>query len=74
MPAITETGQKDPMNGPLVDRLVDVSGPMDLPGLVGESSFASGRAKTLLGQTYNSNPGLRKSKNLSLKVISLIQD
>ena len=65
MQAITETGQKDPMNGPLVDCLVDVSGPMDLPGLVGESTFASGRAKTILGQTFDMNPGLWKSASPS---------
>lgn len=65
MLAISESGRKDAMNGPLVDRLIDVSGPMDLPRLVGESTFASGRAKTMLGQTFDMNPGLWKSASPS---------
>ena len=65
MLAISESGQKDTMTGPLVDRLIDVSGPMDLPRLVGESPLAAGRAKTMLGQTFDTNPDLWKSASPS---------
>ena len=58
MLAIRVSEQRDSLNGPLVDRLIDVSGPMNLPRLIGESSFAAGRAKTMLGMSYDENPSL----------------
>jgi hypothetical protein len=58
MLSIRESEQRDSLNGPLIDRLIDVSGPMNLPRLIGESSFAAGRAKTMLGMSYDQNPSL----------------
>lgn len=58
MLAIAESGNHDSADGPVVDRLIDISGPVDLPALVGSSTFAAGRAKTMLGQSFDANPAL----------------
>ena len=56
--AIAESGRLDESGGPLVDGLVSVSGPVDLPGLVGESAFAAGKAQAMLGASFKADPGL----------------
>lgn len=58
MLAIAESGNLDAANGPVVDGLIDISGPVNLPALVGSSTFAAGRAKTMLGQSFDANPAL----------------
>jgi len=59
--AIQVSGQKDHDGGPLVDGLASVSGPMNLPDLVGQSAFATGKAQTMLGASYKANPALWQS-------------
>lgn len=54
--AIHESGRLDANGGPLVDGLVSVSGPMNLPGLVGESAFATNKAQAMLGASYDKAP------------------
>ena len=56
--AIDESGRTDRSGGPLVDGLVSVSGPVNLPGLVRQSAFATGKAQTMLGASYKANPAL----------------
>lgn len=55
--AISANGLKDAQGGPMVDRLMSVSGPMDLPGLIGESDFAAGKAQTMIGASFSADSG-----------------
>lgn len=54
--AIEASGRTDPNGGPLVDGLVSLSGPMNLPGLVGESAFAANKAQAMIGASFKVNP------------------